>query len=231
MLLKISPTTFCINTNQISPINLLHLISLSTSPALASHRQLKLPYWQMHTNNFFCPPSQSSIVQNQHVTTALAGLHLSCLSSKSWRVWNGRAELCSCPNFAELLPWDSQVALVPNSGVYVGISAFPVQPWHISVQLHSGCWMFYPWLPLMLSSSDCFKAAWCHIKAAAQTKHIQAGSWGGKRENLQQSAHAGCFFFCFNGSEGHAGDLLAEGGNFIGVSLARQKIQPIAEWC
>lgn len=56
MLLKISPTTFCINTNQISPINLLHLISLSTSPALASHRQLKLPYWQMHTNNFFLPP-------------------------------------------------------------------------------------------------------------------------------------------------------------------------------
>lgn len=44
MLLKISPTTFCINTNQISPINLLHLISRSTSPALASHRQLKLPY-------------------------------------------------------------------------------------------------------------------------------------------------------------------------------------------
>lgn len=45
--------TFCINTNQISPINLLHLISLSTS-----HPQLKLPYWQMHThtNNFFFPP-------------------------------------------------------------------------------------------------------------------------------------------------------------------------------
>lgn len=68
-------------------------------------------------------------------------------------------------------------------------------------QLHSSGWMFYPWLALMLSSSYCSRTAWCNIKAAAQTKHIQAGSWGGKRETSQQSSHAGCFYFCVSGSE------------------------------
>jgi len=34
---------------------------------------------------------------------------------------------------------------------------------------------------------------------------------GWKEGNLQQSTHAGRSFLCFNESEGHVGDLLAEG--------------------
>ena len=87
-LLKISPATFYINTNQISPINLLQLISLSTSAAPASHLQLKLPYGQMYINNF--PPPPTSILHCSKPThgTALAGLpppHLcSLVNSLKW---------------------------------------------------------------------------------------------------------------------------------------------------
>lgn len=208
VLLKISPPpapTFCINTNQISPINLLHLISLSTS-----HPQLKLPYWQMHThtNNFFFPLSilHCSNPTNDESSGGAVSV-LFALKVVNGSKWEDGALLL--PRFHVALLCERQ-PVVSNLGARVPISSFPAKPWHVSAQLHSSSWMFYPWLALMLSSSYCFKAASCNIKAAAQTKHIQAGSWGGKRDNLQQSDHAGFFFFCFNGSEGHAGDLLVQ---------------------
>lgn len=180
MLLKISPTTFCINTNQISPRNLLHLISLSTSLALLSHPQLKLPYWQMHIHKQLSPPFHPPWIlhcskptyddsSGRAVSILLA---LQVVNGSEWEAGD-----LLLPGFTELLVRDSQAAHDPVSG------GFPVKPWHVSAQLHCNGWMFYPWLALMLSSSYCFKAAWCNIKAAAQTKHIQAGSWGGKREN------------------------------------------------
>lgn len=197
--------TFCINTNQISPINLLHLISLSTS-----HPQLKLPYWQMHThtNNFFFPLSilHCSNPTNDESSGGAVSV-LFALKVVNGSKWEDGALLL--PRFHVALLCERQ-PVVSNLGARVPISSFPAKPWHVSAQLHSSSWMFYPWLALMLSSSYCFKAASCNIKAAAQTKHIQAGSWGGKRDNLQQSDHAGFFFFCFNGSEGHAGDLLVQ---------------------
>lgn len=233
VLLKISPTTFCINTNQISPINLLHLISLSTSPALVSHPQLKLPYWQMHTytqTTYFsplsilhcCQPTQDNSSGKAASVLFAFKVLTSSKREEGALLWPG---FCGAPCERQPVNLWSQIwgLLCPSPGFLRSHSI-------LSAQLHSSGWMFYPWLALMLSSSYCSKTAWCNIKAAAQTKHIQAGSWGGKRETLQQSSHAGCFYFLLQW-EWTAGRRPAGGRNFIGGSLARGKIQPTSECC
>lgn len=162
------------------------------------------------------------------MTTGLAGLYPSSLHSK-WEGFKMGGRSFALARLSQSFLWEAaKQPVVSNLGAYVAISSLPAKPWHVSAQLQSSSWMFYPWLALMLSSSYCFKAAWCNIKAAAQTKHIQAGSWGGKRENSQQSDHAGLFFLLLQW-EWRACRRPAGRRCFIGVSLARGKTQLSSE--
>lgn len=96
---------------------------------------------------------------------------------------------------------------------------------HVCTAAQQG-WMFHPWLSLAMSSSDCLRAACRHIKAAAQTKHIQAGSWGGKREICSRALMQGGFSCASVGVKGMWVTCWQK-GNFIGVILTRQKTNPI----